>query len=176
LHPPDASVTRLNPTGPIACTFRMGLPVVGGGLGQGALAGPQRYECTQEGWNYVGVTVIEDMQHRGRRCMWSHPVQGAVMATTFEGVAVGTVLHGHHGIAYEAERGDDLGNDLGGPVELTVYVDDQRVGTSIHRDGEGWKLYEFDTRAVTGTSRRVRFEVRSEQAGMRHYCFEGDTR
>lgn len=175
LHPPDARVARVLQGEATGCEFHPGNFVGGGGLGQGALAPPDRFQCSSEGWNYVGVTVIEDMDHRGRRCMWSHPVPGGVMATRFENVPIGTKLHGHHGIAYEAERGDDFGN-VGGPVNLTVRIDDQEAGTSVHHDGEGWKGFEFDTRAWAGTTHAVTFEVSAPQPGMRHYCFEGDTR
>ncbi len=175
LRPPNVTVERVEGESRRGCAFAGGLPVTGGGLGQGALPGPERFQCG-EPWNYVGVTVIEDMQHRGRRCIWSHPVQGGVMVTRFDAVPMGAVIHGHHGIAYEAERGDDFGNDLGGPVELRVLIDDRSVGASVHRDGEGWKGFEFNTAAYAGSTHRVTFEVRSERAGMRHYCFEGDTR
>ena len=175
LHPPDAEVLRVVGEAPAPCQFRTGLPVAGGGLGGGALAGPSRYLCPAEGWNYVGPTIIEDMEHRGRRCLWSHPVQGGVMVTRFHDVPMGATIHGHHGIAYEAERGDDFGN-MGGPVELRVLVDGAEAGTSVHRDGEGWKTFDVDTRAWAGTSRTVTFEVRAADAGNRHYCFEGDAR
>lgn len=175
VRPPDASVLRVEGDARRDCNFQSGLVVAGGGLGQGALAGPERFMCG-EPWNYVGVTILEDMEHRGRRCIWSHPAQGATMVTSFENVPMGARLHGHHAIAYEAERGDDFGNDLGGPVELRVLVDGQPVGTSIHHDNEGWKVFDFDTSAYAGAAHRVSFEVRSDRAGMRHYCFEGDTR
>ena len=50
------------------------------------------------------------------------------------------------------------------------------VGRDDHHDGEGWKGFEFDTRAFAGTAHTVTFEVTSPSAGMRHYCFEGDAR
>lgn len=175
LRPPDATVFRVVGNERSECTFRDNLTVAGGGLGQGALAGSERYVCNAEGWNYVGPTVIEDMAHRGRRCLWSHPVQGGVMITRYAAVPLGSVIHGHHGIAYEAERGDDNGNQ-GGPVEITVRVDGEEVGRDVHRDNDGWKSFEFDTRRFAGSSHEVTFEVRAENAGMRHYCFEGDAR
>ena len=175
LHPPDAEALRVFHDEPSQCQWRTALPVAGGGLGGGALAGPARYLCPAEGWNYIGQTVIEDMDHRGRRCIWSHPVQGGVMVTRFHGVPLGESIHGHHGIAYEAERGDDFGN-VGGPVELRVVVDDTEAGSSVHRDGEGWKTFDVDTRAWAGGTHTVTFEVRAENAGNRHYCFEGDAR
>lgn len=175
LHPPDAEAFRLVGDAPTPCDWRTGNFVAGGGLGQGALAGPDRFFCSPEGWNYIGVTVIEDMEHRGRRCIWSHPIQNGAMVTRFRDVPMGTVFHGHHGIAYEAERGDDLGNQ-GGPVELRVLVDGTEAGRSIHRDGEGWKGFEIDTRAWANTTRQLTIEVRAEAPGMRHYCYEGDVR
>jgi hypothetical protein len=175
LRPPDATVTRVVGDERGECTFRDNLPVGGGGLGQGALAGRERFVCNAEGWNYVGPTVIEDMAHRGRRCLWSHPVQGGVMITRYLNVPLGAAIHGHHGLAYEAERGDDLGNQ-GGPVEITVKVDGQEVWRDVHRDNDGWRTFEFDTRRFAGGAHEVSFEVRAESAGMRHYCFEGDAR
>jgi hypothetical protein len=178
LRPPDATVARVGDPRE-ECAWTTGEFVAGGGLSQGALAPPERFRCT-ESWNYVGVTYIEDLQHRGRRCLWSHPVGGAAMVTRYARVPLGTLLRGHHGIAYEAERGDDHGQSFagpdGGPVVLTVRVDDTEVGRSTHVDGEGWKAFEFDTRAYAGTEHAVSFEVRAAFAGMRHYCFEGDTR
>jgi hypothetical protein len=174
LAPPDAQVFRAERDGERACEFRTGLRVEGGGLGQGALAGRERYQCG-EPWNYVGRTVIEDMDHRGRLCIWSHPVVDVPMRTRFTNVPIGSVLRGHHAIAYEAERGGDHG-ETGPPVTLVVRVGDQVVGRDVHVDGEGWKLFEFDTRALAGTRQDVTFEVTMPAAGNRHYCFEGDTR
>lgn len=175
LHPPDAEAFRAAGDNPIPCEWRPGSFVPGGGLGQGALLPGSRFHCSPEGWNYIGVTIIEDMEHRGRRCIWSHPIQGGAMITRFRDVPMGTVFHGHHGIAYEAERGDDLGNQ-GGPVELRVLVDGAEAGRSIHRDGEGWKGFDIDTRAWANTTRQLTIEVRAEAPGMRHYCYEGDVR
>lgn len=175
LHPPDAEALRVAGDNPTPCEWRTGNFVAGGGLGGGALAGPDRFFCSPEGWNYVGATVIEDMEHRGRRCIWSHPIQGGAMVTRFRDVPMGTSVHGHHGIAYEAERGDDLGNQ-GGPVELRVLVDGEEAGRSVHRDGEGWKTFDIDTRRWAGTTHQLSVEIRAENAGMRHYCYEGDVR
>lgn len=170
LHPPDAAVFR----GATPCDFRAGLRVEGGGLGGGALAGPERYLCG-EPWNYVGRTIIEDMDHRGRLCVWSHPVVEVPMRTEYRDVPMGAVLRGHHGIAYEAERGGDHG-ETGPPVTLVVRAGERVLGRDVHTDGEGWKLFEFDTRELRGTRQTITFEVTFRVAGNRHYCFEGDTR
>lgn len=175
LHPPDAEAFRLVNDAPAPCEWHTGTFVAGGGLGQGALASPNRFFCSPEGWNYIGLTIIEDMQHRGRRCIWSHPIANGAMVTRFRDVPMGNTFHGHHGIAYEAERGDDLGNQ-GGPVELRVMVDGNEAGRSVHHDGEGWKTFDIDTRQWAGTIHQLSIEVRAENPGMRHYCYEGDVR
>ncbi len=175
LRPGEAQVFRGAGGQESPCAFQDGLRVSGGGLGQGALAPPARFVCSPEGWNYVGATVIEDMDHRGRRCLWSHPVQGGVMVTEFLAVPVGHWIYGHHALAYEAERGDDFGN-TGTDVELRVLIDGEEIGRSVHRDGDGWKRYRFAAGRFADGTHRVRFEVRSDQGGMRHYCFEGDSR
>jgi hypothetical protein len=174
LHPPDARVARVERFGARPCEFRTGLRVEGGGLGQGALAGPERFMCG-EPWNYVGRTIAEDEDHRGRLCIWSHPVVDVPMRTTFANVPIGNVIRGHHTLAYEADRGGDH-HEHGAPVTLTVRVGDRVVGEQAHEDGEGWKLFEFDTRALRGTHQDVSFEVTVPQGGNRHYCFQADAR
>lgn len=174
LVPPDAQAFRVEGGIERPCAWRTGMRVEGGGLGQGALAGPERFVCG-EPWNYVGRTIIEDMDHRGRLCVWSHPVVGVPMRTVYRNVPIGTVLRGHHGVAYEAERGGDHG-ETGAPITLTVRVGDREIGTDVHVDGQGWKLFQFDTRAMAGTRQDVTFEVNVPVGGNRHYCFEGDTR
>ena len=39
------------------------------------------------------IVHIEDMQHRGRRCIWSHPEQGGVMITRYPQVPLGSTSH-----------------------------------------------------------------------------------
>lgn len=174
VHPPDARVTRAQPGAARECAFRAGIHAGGGGLGQGALPGPEQFSCG-EPWNYVGRTIAEDMDHRGRLCIWSHPVVEAPMRTTFENVPIGLSLRGHHVVAYEAERGGDHG-ETGAPITLTVVVGGQVVGRDVHVDGQGWKLFQFDTSAMRGTRQAVTFEVTVPSGGNRHYCFQADTR
>ncbi len=174
LRPPRAEVFRHEPGGDRACDFRDRLRVEGGGLGQGALAGPERYQCG-EPWNYVGRTIAEDMDHRGRLCIWSHPVVAVPMRTIFHDVPLANAIRGHHVVAYEAERGGDHG-ETGAPITLTVYVGDDIIGRDVHADGEGWKLFQFDTRRWANTTQRVTFEVTVEVGGNRHYCFQADAR
>lgn len=173
LHPPDAAAFRAaDGAEPAPCEWRPNNFVGGGGLGQGALAPADRFFCSPEGWNYVGATIIEDNAHRGRRCIWSHPIANGAMVTRFRDVPIGRSFHGHHGIAYEAERGDDLGNQ-GGPVELRVLVDGSEAGRSTHNDSDHWMTFDVDTRRWAGAPHELTIEVRAPNPGMRHYCYEG---
>ena len=115
------------------------------------------------------------MDHRGRLCIWSHPVVDVPMRTTFANVPIGASVRGHHVIAYEAERGGDH-YETGAPVTLRVFVGEREVGHDTHVDGEGWKLFDFDTGPERGTHQDVTFEVTMPYAGNRHYCFQADTR
>jgi hypothetical protein len=170
----EAQVFRVEASGPRPCPFAQGLPVTGGGLHQGPLAGPERFQCG-EGWNNVSRIILEDMSHRGRRCIWSHPVVDVPMRTVFPAVPMGDAIVGYHAIAYQAERGGDHG-EIGVDITLTVRVGDREVGRDVHHDGEGWKRFRFDTRAFRGTTQQVVFEATMPAARAAHYCFTGDAR
>jgi hypothetical protein len=173
-HLHEAQVFRVEAGGPRPCPFAQGLPVTGGGLHQGPLAGPERFQCG-EGWNNVSRIILEDMSHRGRRCIWSHPVVEVPMRTVFPAVPMGDAIVGYHAIAYQAERGGDHG-EIGADITLTVRVADREVGRDVHHDGEGWKRFRFDTRAYRGTTQQVVFEATMPAARAAHYCFTGDAR
>lgn len=170
----EAQVFRVEQGNPRPCPLQQGLTVSGGGLHQGPLAGPDRFQCG-EGWNHVSRIYIEDLGHRGRRCIWSHPVVDVPMRTVFSNVPIGEVIYGYHGIAYQAERGGDRG-EVGAPVTIVVRVGDREVGRDVHQDGEGWKNFRFDTRAFRGTTQQVTFEATMPAARAAHYCFTGDAR
>ncbi|MDP3276230.1 MAG: hypothetical protein Q8Q09_13605 [Deltaproteobacteria bacterium] len=170
----EARVFRVESSGPRECPLALGVPVTGGGLHQGPLAGPERFQCG-EGWNNVSRIVLEDMSHRGRRCIWSHPVVDVPMRTVYQNVPIGEEIYGYHGIAYQAERGGDHG-EIGCDVTLTVRVAGREVGRAVHHDGDGWRLFRFDTRALRGTRQEVSFEASMPSARAAHYCFTGDAR
>lgn len=70
------------------CEFRTGNFVGGGGSG-GRARGPRPVSVRPEPWLYLGVTYLEDMDHRGRRCVWAHPTAGGAMIARFENVPLG---------------------------------------------------------------------------------------
>jgi hypothetical protein len=57
-----------------------------------------------------------------------------------------------------------------------VRVGGQEIGRDVHHDGEGWKNFRFDTRALRGTTQEVVFEATMPSARAAHYCFTGDSR
>lgn len=173
-HLHEAQVFRVEPMGLRPCPLTMNAPVTGGGLHQGPLAGPERFQCG-EGWNNVSRIILEDLGHRGRRCIWSHPVVDVPMRTVFSNVPIGAAIYGYHGIAYQAERGGERG-EVGADITLTVRVGGREVGRDVHHDGQGWKNFRFDTTAMQGTSQEVVFEATMPAARAAHYCFTGDSR
>jgi hypothetical protein len=132
-----------------------------------------RFQCdARRGWNRVGERVMDDLEHRARRAIWAHPVEGRRLVIEFEGVPMASVLRGYTGLGYEAAR------LTGGfpPVRLDVFVDDVRVARAVHHQRDVWKRWEVDTRAMRGRKATVRFEVSARSAGMRHFYFVADTR
>jgi hypothetical protein len=119
---------------------------------------------------FVGVTVVEDEQWRGRRCIWAEPPQGGTLSIRFPSVPLGKVVRGYATLPWWIER--EL---RGAPVAMSVVVAGESVGTYVHRDGDGWKPFEFSAGAHAGTRADVEFRVSSAHAG-REFCFQADTR
>ncbi len=102
------------------------------------------------------------------------------MRLRFSNVKLGKTLHGHHGLYVEAER-----NQRGAPVTITFKVGDALVGSVVHKDGDGWKPFEFDTSRIgadgpegdAGERRAdIVAEISAPNGERRMYCFEADTR
>ncbi len=90
---------------------------------------------------------------------------------TFAGVRFGTRLRGHHAISVHAER-----DGTGAPVSLSFRTGQGSLGRFVHNDGDGWKVFEVDTRELDGKTEDLVVEVSSTSAHNRQYCFEADTR
>jgi hypothetical protein len=156
-----------------ACPFGRG-PVQTGSLGFGPAIPGDRFACQSGGptGGAVGVSVAADMDYYPRRCIYAPPPGGpSVLRLRFSGVRMGQTLAGHHGLYVEAERAGAFA-----PVTLTVRAGDAVLGQVVHRDREGWKPFEFDTRALAGTSADVVFEIGAPSSEQRKYCFEATTR
>ncbi len=154
------------------CPFSTHAPVVAPGLFGHPTLPPVRFRCGARPYLGVGVTVHEDERYLPRRCIWSHPPEGGSTRITFRDVPLGAVIRGHVSIHWTLER-----ERRGAPVRLGVTVDGERLGTEIHEDGEGWKLFSMPTGAHGGrTAAEVVFELDSDSANERHVCWEADSR
>lgn len=166
----DAKVADLSGKDEKACRYRARVRSSAGGL-HGHPAFPKaRHDCPGPSWHFVGATVVEDDQWLPRRCLWAHPLGNKTLSIRFERVPVGSVVRGYATLPYWLER-----EKKGSPVEMEVRVDGRSLGTYVHRDGDGWKPFSFDT-GVAGKRASVEFRIRSDRAHHRQYCFYADTR
>jgi hypothetical protein len=169
-RPPSADVRGTDP--PAACTWNPRAQIIAGGLGGHPTFPAERFECPGGPYFNVGVTVIADEEFRPRRCLWSHPLARGEIVTRFHDVPLGRTIRGHGGMYWIIER-----EKRGAPVTLTVRVDGDTVGTTVHRDGDGWAAFSFDLGAHAGArAAEVEFAVSSPNNLHRHFCFEADTR
>jgi hypothetical protein len=166
---PDMHVSVVDGTGEHECRWaRAGSQTGNIGFGPGVPA--TRYVCG--GNEFVGVTVMADLDYRPRHCFYAPPQGGgSVLRIRFDSIAFGKVLHGHHALSVEAER-----DRKGAPVTISFRSGDKDLGKLVHRDGEGWKGFELDTSELEGKSAELVAEISSSSGDRRQYCFEADTR
>ncbi len=140
-----------------------------GGLGSGTPLPADRYSCP--GGGFVAASVVEDSTYYPRRCIYAPPFgPRAILRLRFLGVRFGRLLHGHHTLYVEAEH------NMRAPVTATFTVDGAMIGRVVHRDLEGWKPFEFDTRDRAGSTADLVADIESDSGERRMYCFEADTR
>jgi hypothetical protein len=170
LGPEAADVRGTDP--PLTCAWNPHAAVAASGSFGHPTFPAARFECPGGVFFNVGVTVIADEELRPRRCIWSHPFARGEIVTRFHDVPLGGVIRGHGGMYWIVER-----ERRGAPVTLTVRVDGDRVGSVVHRDGDGWAGFEMPLGAHAGAAKaEVEFAVSSTDHRDRHYCFEADTR
>ena len=169
-RPPEADVRGTEPA--LTCTWNPRATVAAGGLGGHPTFPAQRFECPGGVFFNVGVTVIADEEFRPRRCLWSHPFARGEIVTRFHDVPLGQVIRGHSGLYWIIER-----EKRGAPITLTVRVNGDTVGQTVHKDGDGWAGFEFPLGAHAGAEKaEVEFAVSTSAYRDRHFCFEADTR
>jgi hypothetical protein len=152
------------------CVWNATAPRSAGGLHGDPAFPSMRHECPGSESHFVGITVVEDQNWRGRRCIWAEPT-GGVLTISFASVPVGTVVRGYATLPWWVER--EL---RGAPVEMQVVVGGEEIGTYVHNDGEGWKAFEMPTGKHRGTTSTVEFRVHSRHPSEREFCFQADTR
>jgi hypothetical protein len=173
----SAEVTLVRPEGETPCPFRRGAPR-GGGLGQGPVWPADRFQCDSgRPWLFVGATVTEDLDLEPRHCIWTHPAGLEPIRVRFRDVPLGDRLVFHGGLYYEHERNLDRP-----PLYAAIRVDGEIVGRMIHRDGDGWKEMEVETRPLADVrahpDRRgeVVVEVTAPAPHLRTFCWAASTR
>lgn len=162
-------VVRVQGNGEAECAFvRTG--VQSGSLGFGPAVPSDHFQCP--GGGFVAMSVVADWEYYPRRCVYAPPLgAGALLRLRFPGVRLGRSIVGHHTLYVEAERGRS-----GAPVTVTFKVGEAVVGQAVHKDGDGWKPFEFDTSALAGASGDVVVEIGAASGDQRKYCFEAITR
>jgi len=151
------------------CPWSDGGGAQSGGLGFGPAVPNAKFGCRAV---FAGVTVLTDLEYRSRRCIFAPPPGGpAALRITFKDVAFGQVLHGHHGLYVEAERGKE-----GTPVYLAFSAREKRIAKIAHVDGDGWKGFELPTGDLAGQTADLVAEITSGSNNRRLYCFEAITR
>ncbi|HVU05150.1 MAG TPA: hypothetical protein VHE30_25550 [Polyangiaceae bacterium] len=169
-HVRDAKVAELRGGAETPCPLNAHAHPTAGGLHGDPAFPALRHECGGADSHFVGVTVVEDENWRGRRCLWAMPVPGATLAVRFDAVPLGKTIRGYGTLPQWTER--EL---RGAPVEVTVLVAGSPVGTYVHRDGDGWKRFEFPVAAPSPSD--VEFRISSPRGGRdRQFCFQADSR
>ncbi|MEO6421091.1 MAG: hypothetical protein ABIP39_16885 [Polyangiaceae bacterium] len=167
VNPAQMQVTRVNGDTEQTCPFTGG-PVGTGNLGFGPAIPGDKFNC---GNSPVGISVVSDLGYTPHKCLYAPPSGGGATRIKFENVTFGDVLHGHHGLYVEAERGRE-----GAPITLSFSVGERRLGKMTHVDGDGWKGFELPTPELKGQKGELVAEVASPNGNRRTYCFEAITR
>lgn len=172
VNPRQAEVSVVTGDRVERCNWGEGEAVVAPGLFGHPTLPAKRFACARRPYISVATTVHEDENYRARRCIWSHPPDAGALVVRFRDVPLGTVIRGHLSIHWTLER-----EKRGAPVDLDVEVDGERVGTTRHEDGTGWKAWEIPVGTHANTvAREVAFRVHSDNTNERHVCWEADTR
>ncbi|MEZ4375405.1 MAG: hypothetical protein R3B07_31630 [Polyangiaceae bacterium] len=154
------------------CPYNATSRVSSGGLGGPPTFPSGRFQCPGGEPYFVGVTVIDDSnEYRPKRCIWANPTPTGPIGVTFREVALGERIRGFGELPWVLERGYN-----GPPIVLTVRVAGQELGRFEHRDGQGWRGFDFPLGAFAGRTEDVEFEVSSSNFRERYFCFQADTR
>lgn len=115
-----------------------------GGLGAGPAAPRQRFACDGPGGSsLVGVTIIEDLALKPRRCVLTPPRPNEPVSITYKDVHLGSELVLYSGLYYEDER-----NEVGVPVTIRVLVNGRERAQFVHNDGDGMKRFELGMQSL----------------------------
>ncbi len=171
VEPERLFVAEWNGDAERACPYTDSAHVTAGGLPGHVTYPRERFRCLGGERYFVGVTVIDDQNYRPRRCIFAHPLAGALLHLRFRDVPVGKTLHGYAGQSYLIAR-----DGIGPPVEFAVYIDGKEVGRRPFFDERGFDRFEFPLDGITSTRAEVTFEIQSKVAENREFCFYAEMR
>lgn len=170
-RPDRAIVTRVDNDRESPCTFQRGMGQAGGlGVPQGIGVPPDKFMCGSGGW--VGIAVLHALDHHPHLCIFATPSgPTSTVRIKFPDVPFGGAIHGHTGIQWVNERTPAPADRM-----LVTFVSQGRsLGTSVHKVGVGWNLFEHPTPELAGKTAELVAEV-SSSGPPRPFCFEADTR
>lgn len=135
-----------------------------------------RVFCGPDAWNWVGATTVR-VRDRDERCLWAHPTAEGVLRIRFDGVPGGTTLRGRYAMSDAAAERADAGR-----VQFRVFAsrdaerrpDEEPLLDRMVSSRRGFSAYRVELRDPG--IYRVDVEVSADDVGMRHFCFDGQTR
>ena len=129
----------------------------------------RRHDCGPS-WNWVGPHLAE-VQHRPYSCIYAHPVDGKQLLITYPAAKLGRSLVLHTGI-------DDFENRkrAKAKVRMQIFVGAELLQSVRHENDWPWTRSKIDTSKYAGQTGKVRFEVSSERAYARTFCFWAEAR
>lgn len=136
---------------------------------QPCLFSGKRFNCGGRG-QWVGRYLAE-VDHRPYRCIYAPPAAGRRLRIEYPAVPIGTKIVLYSGI-------DDFENrkKAKGAVRLQVFVDEKLVGGVLHQNDWPWYRVEADTKTLDGKRLPIRFEITSDRALFRSFCFHAEAR
>ena len=171
---PSAEVTLVRRGVERPCPLQRLAPGPGGGLGLGVIAPAERAVCDRgRSWLWVAPVVTEDLDLKPRRCVWQHPDGAEPIRVAFHDVPLGRSMVFYGGLYYEHER-----MRQGGPVQVSILINNKRVAKMVHLDGEGWKRLSFSTRDAGQSQPKgdIAVEVSAEHPHRRGFCWAATVR
>ncbi len=138
--------------------------------GQPALPS-RRYACGGEARQSVAVTVVDDVDHRPRRCVYAPPPPAPFrrVVVRLRDAPPASLVAGHWGLPYLHER-----EGVGAPVRLEVRAGAGARVALEHRDGEGWARFALPLGAPGAAG--LSFRLEGEGAEGRPICWEARLR
>ncbi|QED33929.1 hypothetical protein FRD00_18765 [Persicimonas caeni] len=120
--------------------------------------------CTNNEWNRVSLRAVDFEAGTIRRCIWAHPVENTTLVVHYPDVPSGDALVGYYGVAKSGTT------SARAPVEMTVGIDGVAAKTVKSTRAKEISTFEIPLERKDG-SHEVSFEIRADDVGRRHFCF-----